>query len=136
MRIFMNPEGCAPTIRSLIGSYLLGLIYNPNIAIANVLSMLLKLEAAGSGGNLDPAIGFFDLGVIMDLDAIPPNGGPGIGYLLVTFPLGIFENKVEGMPLAIRSPGIAVGHTVHAKGRDPMRTDLPVVGILDVFSLG
>ena len=97
--------------------------------------MLLKFETARGGSNLDPAVGVFDLGVVVDLDSIPPDSGPGILDFFVSLPFRILDNEVKGMPLPVRSPGIAVGHSVHAEGRDPMSTDFPIVRILNVFSL-
>ena len=71
----------------------------------------------------------------MNLDAVPPDRGPGIRNFVITIPFRILDYEVKGMPLPIWSPSVAVRYAIHAEGRDPMSPYLPIVRILNVFSL-
>src|SRR6056300_195371 len=72
----------------------------------------------------------------MDFDSVPPDRGPCIGYLFISIPLGILKNEMKGMPLSIGSPGVIVGYPVHTESGDPMGSNLPVIWVCNIFSLG
>ena len=70
----------------------------------------------------------------MNLDAVPPEGETRGLLHLFAFPLAGLEKEMVGMPFTIRAPGIALGDMLHANCTDPVRSDLPTIGIRDVFT--
>ena len=70
--------------------------------------MFLKFQTAWCRSYLDSAVGLFDFGIIMNLDSVPPDCSTGVGCFFVTVPFSILEDEVEGVPLTIGSPGIAI----------------------------
>ena len=120
------------------GSFLILLLdfLYPDIAKAYVLSVFLKFEWLIAWVIFYATIGVFDRNVVVNLDPVPPKCQAGRVLEFFTLPLGGLENKMKRMPLTIGSPGVALGHMLHAYGTNAVRPDLPTVGGLDVFALG
>lgn len=97
--------------------------------------MLLKLESAERGTDLDPPVGLLDLDIIVNFDAVPPHRGASWFNQLIPIPASRLRNEVKGVPLPIGAPGVGVWNALHAERGDPMRADLPVVGIFRVLPL-
>ena len=97
--------------------------------------MLLKLEAAEHRTDLDPPVGFLDLDIIVNFDAVPPHRGSSRLNQLIPIPAGRLRDEVKGVSLPIRAPGVDVRDTLHTKSSNPVGPDLPVIGIFRVLPL-
>ena len=73
--------------------------------------------------------------IVMNLDAVPPEGETSGLFHLFAFPFAGLEKKMVGMPFTIRTPSIALGDMLHANRTDPVRSDLPTIWIRDIFAL-
>ncbi len=109
---------------------------DPDIPEADVLSVLLEFEGFVGRAVFDSAIRVLHRDIVVNLDTIPPEGEACRFGHLVALPVGGLEDEVEGMPLAVRAPGIDLRDMLHADCPDPVWPDFPGVGISNVFSLG
>ena len=98
--------------------------------------MFLELEATKCRRDLDSAVGFLDLDIIVYFYTVPPHRGPSWLDHLVAVPASSLRDEVEGVPLAVGPPSVRVRNALHAEGGNAVGSNLPVVGILGVVALG
>ena len=115
---------------------LLGLVNDPYIPEAYVLTVFLKFETFRRWADFDTPISVLDGYVVVNFDSIPPYGRTGGFDSFISVPFGSFENKVKRLPLAVGSPSVYIWHALHTEGSDAMWSDLPIVGIVHVFAFG